>query len=88
MYNPDNHSVRAGNMFTLTLTTPAPEHDGKEPGDYEGLLNKPRINNVEIIGNMQWEDLGIPNLNDLPKNLSQIPFEALTNDDLDEIINS
>ena len=88
MYDPDNHSVRAGNMFTLTLTTPAPEHDGKEPGDYNGLLNKPKINNVELMGNMRWQDFGIPDLSQLPDDLSKIPSESLSNNDLDEIINS
>ena len=88
MYNPDTHSVRSGNMFTLTLTTPAPEKEGKEPGNYEGLINKPRINGVELIGDMTWEDLGIPDLNDLPQNVSGIPSEALSDNDLDEIINS
>ena len=81
MYDPDTHSVRSGNMFTLTLTTPAPEHDGKEPGDYEGLTNKPRINGVELIGDVSLEELGIPDL-------SNVPRESLSNDELDEIVNS
>ena len=42
MYNPDIHSVRSGNYHTLTLVTPVAI--GKEPGDYDGLTNKPRIN--------------------------------------------
>lgn len=87
MYDPDIHSVRSGNLFTLTLTTPVPE-GGKEPGDYNGLQNKPKINGVEVVGNMQWEDFGIPDLNQLPNNLSEIPSKALSNNDLDEIINS
>ena len=81
MYNPDTHSVRSGNMFTLTLTTPAPEKEGKEPGDYEGLTNKPRINGVELVGDVSLEALGIPDLSNIPK-------EPLSNDDLDEITNS
>lgn len=82
MYDPDIHSVRSGNMFTLTLTTPVPEKEGKEPGDYEGLINKPRINGVELIGDVSFEDLG------LPSDPSKIPTEPISNDELDELINS
>lgn len=81
MYNPDSHSVRSGNMFTLTLTTPVPEKEGKEPGDYEGLVNKPKINGVELVGDVSLEDIGIPDL-------SNVPRESLSNDELDEITNS
>ena len=79
MYNPDTYSARSGNEFTLTLATPAPEKEGKEPGDYEGLYNKPRINGVELVGNMTWSDFNIPGV-------SEIPTAPLSNDDLDEII--
>jgi len=81
MYDSDIHSVRSGNMFTLTLTTPAPEKESKEPGDYEGLINKPRINGVELVGNITLEDLGFPS----PE---KIPEEPLSNDDLDNIIDN
>ena len=81
MYDPDIHSVRSGNMFTLTLATPAPEKEGKEPGDYNGLYNKPSINGVELIGNVTFEDLG------LPADVSKIPDAPLTSDDLDDITN-
>jgi len=79
MYNPDIHSVRSGNYHTLTLTTPI-VHDGKEPGDYNALENKPRINNVELIGNLSFEDLG------LPFNIENAPTAPLSNTDLDTLI--
>ena len=88
MYDADVHSVRSGNTFTLTLTTPVPEKEGKEPGDYNGLSNKPQINGVELIGNLQWTDLGVPDLTQLPSNISEIPTNPLSNNDLDELINS
>ena len=81
MYDPDMHSVRSGNMFTLTLTTPAPEKDGKEPGDYDNLQNKPKINGVELVGDISLEDIGIPDLSD-------VPTQALSDAELDDITNS
>jgi len=75
MYNPDIHSVRSGNMFTLTLTTPVPEKESKEPGDYDGLINKPSINGVELSGDLTLEDLGLGN----------IPMSALSTEELDDI---
>lgn len=77
MYNPDIHSVRSGNYHTLTLVTPVAT--GKEPGDYNDLENKPRINGVELRGDISFEDLGLPDL-------SNIPEEPLSNDDIDHII--
>lgn len=83
MYDPDIHSVRSGNVFTLTLATPAPERESKEPGDYEGLINKPRINGVELVGDLSWEDIiGVP------VDFSKVPDEPLSDDDLDNIIES
>lgn len=79
MYNSDIHSVRSGNYHTLTLTTPI-VHDGKEPGDYNKLENKPRINNVELVGNITFEDLG------LPSNLEDVPTAPLSDTDLDDLI--
>ena len=80
MYDVNTHSVRSGNTFTLTLATPVAQC-GKEPGDYEGLINKPRINGIELIGNMTWEDFGLPNLED-------VPYAPLSEQDLEEIVNS
>lgn len=40
--------------------------------DYNNLKNKPRINDVEIVGNLTLQDLGI---------------FVLTNDEIDEILN-
>ena len=86
MYETDRYSVRSGNMFTLTLTTPVPEKESKEPGDYNGLENKPKINGVELIGDMTWEDFGLPDLSLLPSDVSSIPDAPLSNDDIDNIL--
>ena len=77
MYNPDIHSVRSGNYHTLTLTTPI-VHDGKEPGDYNGLENKPKINGVELVGDLSFQDLGLPDM-------SKVPTEPISNEEIDEI---
>ena len=79
MYDPDIHSVRSGNYHTLTLVTPVAR--GKEPGDYEGLSNKPKINGVELSGDLSFEDLGLPDF-------SKYPSRSLSNDELDEIVDS
>ena len=76
IYDAENNSTVKGNTFTLMLTTPIPEGDGKEPGDYEGLRNKPRINGVELVGDLSLVDLGI-----------DIPLEPLSTTELDNIIN-
>ena len=80
MYDANVHSVRSGNTFTLTLTTPVAQ-GGKEPGDYEGLINKPRINGIELVGDMTLEMFGLPNIAD-------IPSAPLSEQDLEDIINS
>ena len=76
MYNPDIHSVRSGNMFTLTLTTPAPEKEGSGSMDYDDIINKPTINGVELSGDLTLEDLG----------LGDVPTSTLTPEELDNII--
>lgn len=81
MYNPDTQSVRKGNYYTLTLATPVATGSGGGTSDYEQLINKPVINDVEISGNLTLEDLGIPDLTD-------VPTECLSDDDLDDIIKS
>lgn len=80
MYDPDIHSVRSGNLFTLTLATPVPE-GSKEPSDYNSLYNKPRINGVELSGNISLEAIGIQPAGDYAS-------EPLTSSDIDDIINS
>lgn len=75
MYEIDRNSVRSGNMFTLTLATPAPEKEGKEPGDYEGLSNKPSIEGVELVGALSLEDFGLGN----------VPKEPLSIEELDHL---
>ena len=79
MYNPDIHSVRSGNYHTLTITTPVAW--SKEPTDYDNLTNKPSINGVELSGDLSFEDLGMPDFSD-------VPTQALSDDELEEITNS
>lgn len=81
MYNPDIHSVRSGNYHTLTITTPVAIE--KDPEDYENLKNKPSINGVVLIGDTSFEALGMPDFN-----TAKIPEQALSNEELDDIINS
>lgn len=77
MYDPDIHSVRSGNYHTLTITTPVAI--GKEPTDYNNLNNKPSINNVELIGNLSLDELGIPSIED-------VPTETLSLEQLENIV--
>ena len=79
MYDSDIHSVRSGNYYTLTLTTPIVK-DKKEPTDYNILINKPSINGVELVGNLSFESLG------LPANIEEVPTEPLSNEDLDHLL--
>ena len=77
----DNRSVRSGNYHTLTLVTPI-VHDGKEPSDYNSLINKPAINGVELSGgNHSLEELGIQPAGDYAS-------EPLTAEDIDRIIDA
>ena len=69
---------------------------GSGTGDYNSLVNKPSINDVSLMGNKSFEDLGINEVtdseldivfNDLstPGNPSGTNMDAITNDELDEI---
>ena len=69
-----------GNTFTLTLATPIV----KEPSsssDYNDLKNKPKLNGVELSGELTLEDIGAQPAGDYAS-------EPLTPDDIDELINS
>lgn len=70
--------TRSKNYHTLTLTTPVAVGGGSEPGDYDGLINKPTINGVTLQGNLSWQDLGLPEYEDIPK-------QPLNNEELEEI---
>ena len=48
---------RKETKHVLTLATPVAVGSGT--GDYDDLINKPRINDVELQGNVSLEDLGI-----------------------------
>lgn len=50
--------IQQGNYHTLTITTPIVP-DGPSSFDYETLRNKPKINGVEIDGDMSIEDFGV-----------------------------
>ena len=75
-------NMRNSNRFTLSLTTPIAQGGSGgsgESGDYNSLYNKPSINDVELVGNLTLEDLGIFDLENLP-------FQPLTIEELDQII--
>ena len=76
----DSRSVRSGNYHTLTLTTPL-VYDSKEPSDYNSLLNKPRINGVELEGDISPEDIGLQPAGDYAST-------PLTPEDVDQLIDS
>jgi len=63
--------------YDVTLTTPIVS-DG-ETGDYNKLINKPRINDVTLEGNMSLERLGI-------QPAGNYPNSPLTDEDLEELI--
>lgn len=50
-------------------------------GNYEDLSNKPKINDVELIGNVSLDNLDVQ-----PK--GNYPDEALTNNDIEDLINN
>ena len=72
----DHRSVMSGNYHTLTIQTPVA--DPKEPTDYNNLINKPSINGVELVGDVQ--------IDAIIKDYDKIPKAPLTNDDIDDIV--
>ena len=58
------------NCHTITLGTPT------KPGDYNALINKPKINGFELSGNVTLEDIGLGN----------VPYEPLSSEELEEIL--
>lgn len=64
------------NTFTLTLRSPMPEII-----DYGNVINKPTINDVEIVGSLTLEDLGIASN-------TEAPTVPLSYQDIDDIIDS
>lgn len=78
---PDIKVRPSRNYHILTLTTPVAIGGGGgtgEPGDYDGLTNKPTINGVTLQGNLTWQDLGLPDYGDIPR-------QPLSNAELEEI---
>ena len=69
-----------GNTFTLTLATPLVK-DPSSSSDYNDLKNKPKINGVELSGDLTLEDIGAQPAGDYAS-------EPLTPEDVDEIIDS
>lgn len=66
--------MRETNPISMEKRINALEKNGAS-GDYEDLSNKPKIENVEIVGNMTFEELGIASAEDLSQ----------TNEDLTEL---
>lgn len=76
--------TRSKNYHTLTLTTPVAMGGGgsTEPGDYDGLINKPSINGVVLQGNLSWNDLGLPDYGDIPRQpLTTVELEEITGEE-------
>lgn len=79
MYDVDTHSVRSGNYHTLTIVTPVAQGGGTK--DYNVLINKPAINDIELVGNMSLADLGIASADEVPKApLSQAELDDIVGD--------
>ena len=54
--------------------------EGQLANDYTALKNKPSIGGKELLGEMQLEDIGVPD------DISDAPTEPLSQDDLDWIM--
>ena len=54
--------------------------EGQLANDYTALQNKPSIGGKELLGEMQLEDIGVPD------DISDAPTEPLSQDDLDWIM--
>ena len=66
----DNVTINANSHLIVTLTDGSPIDAGLIQGgsgtdDYEDLINRPKIEGVELIGNKTFEDLGIASATDL-----------------------
>lgn len=79
-HDPENRAVQNMSLFVLTLDTPVPE-SRPTVWDYDDLVHKPSIAGVELKGDLTYEDLGLPDF-------SEVPDEALSNEDLDEILDA
>ena len=56
-------NLKGQSQHTLNLSTPVAQ---AVVGSYLQLTEKPRINNVELVGNLSYEDLGFPDLSNVP----------------------
>ena len=95
MYDYDDTQVINGNTFVLTLDYPiVKDSGGGGTNDYNELINKPSINGVELVGNKTSKDLNIDQEQGLSDaDIDEIIQDAdepgrLTNEDIDEILNS
>lgn len=66
----DNVTINANSHLIVTLTDGSPIDAGLIQGgggtdDYEDLINRPKIEGVELIGNKTFENLGIASATDL-----------------------
>jgi hypothetical protein len=94
----DNKSVRSGNYHTLTIVTPVAT--GKEPHDYNLLINKPRLNGIELVGDVSLEQIGLADLGEvitefgeiqasfeeMSAKIENVPTNTLTQEELDDIV--
>lgn len=74
--------VDTSRYHTLTMVTPLAY--SKSQLDYEKLYNKPKINSVELIGDLSLEDIGINTLTDYEIDI--ITGSASTEDSLVELL--
>lgn len=66
----DNVTINANSHLIVTLTDGSPIDAGLIQGgggtdDYEDLINRPKIEGTELIGNKTFEDLGVASATDL-----------------------
>ena len=78
-YDYDNTTVVNQNVHTLTLATPIVRDGSGGPMSYEALYDKPRLNNVELIGNISLMSIGA-------QPAGNYPSTPLTVEDLEYII--
>lgn len=69
-----------GNTFTLTLATPIVK-DPSSSMNYNDITNKPKINGVELEGDLSLEAIGAQPAGDYPS-------QSMSSSDVDELINS
>lgn len=62
--------VNGRSRFALTMKTPIARGSGT--GNYEDLINKPRLNGVELVGDVSLEDIGLGDVPRVPLSIYDI----------------